>query len=121
MFGRSISAAHRRCAIVTLFVCLFWNTVGISTHNHDLADALGAIASKSASPASALQAAGRHNAASGTDVCPGCAFDSACVSGAAAPVVIRPPSASSITPVRDRIDAPGSEPLRHASRGPPAA
>jgi len=115
---------YRSCAILTLFVCLFWNTVGISTHNHDLlGDGYTAHVNVhgSSSPIQSIHARGYRSATEVEDTCPGCSFDAACVSGAVAALIVPPAPRATIMANAMRVRRPSASLFGLASRGPPAA
>lgn len=113
---------RRFIAIAALLCCLFWNTVGISTHPDNDSDFFGGIlptASSSATPV--LMSHSQIGSSDKADNCPGCKFRDASVSGAIAISVI-PEEPKAIIPVQQtkilRFSVP---PVASSSRGPPAA
>jgi hypothetical protein len=115
---------YRIFAFFTLFLCLFWNTIGISVHNHDLfgnelsGESIGCVSS---SLAHSIHSRISVAAVGDDDGCPGCSYSAACVSGAlvAAPSPQIPHSALTIPSLRIRRNS--ADVCSAASRGPPVA
>ena len=111
----------RAQAVLTLLCWAFWNVVGISTHNHDLIDfdRLDATSSHAPLPeVNPISSWGGHDA---PDTCPGCAFDSACVSGAIAAAVAPLPAVANVPVFQIEPVAVSVPVMRRSARAPPIA
>ncbi|MDR3708576.1 MAG: hypothetical protein P4L33_09755 [Capsulimonadaceae bacterium] len=125
MFIRSrFNRTARVFALLTLVCCVFWNTVGISTHNHDLVADVGSpslhdVASRSPVPQYAPVSV--VASAVDNDICPACSYDAACVSGAISAFVLPQFPAAAITIPTSAVTLHSLPSAGAMSRGPPAA
>ena len=123
MFSTRTIRARRTQAFLTLLCCVFWNTIGIATHNHDLIGGVSTIAAGCAHelPTTSLESSKSASAPVAPDTCPGCSYDAACVSSAVAIATIAPIPFAACKGVVQRAQrlAPSLPAL--TSRGPPTA
>ena len=110
--------------MLTLICSAFWNTIGISTHNHDLDSDPGVAIVRDAPSGSPLPVVSRTlviATPSDSDTCPGCSYNAACVSGALAPLNLPQPPTTSAPVALKAISLCSTTLLDISSRGPPTA